>query len=83
LVKGITLSMAADGFTPGFNDFLSEFMPEKNHETDAGTGELAFRIFDPAINRSLSLRSARRVPLTRQFIEALEQQDISFTVEKA
>jgi len=83
LVKGITLSMAADDFTPSFNAFLSDFMPQEGKKYDAEPAELAFRVFDPSINRSLSLRSSVRIPLTRRFIEALEQQEIQFTVEKA
>lgn len=45
-------------------------------------GELAFRIFDPTINRSLHLSASKRIPVDRKLVEALTQEDISFTIEK-
>ena len=43
-------------------------------------GELAFRIFDPSINRSVRLSAGRRIHITRNLVEALEQEELHFTI---
>ncbi len=48
--------------------------------TQESLGELSFRIFDPSINRTLHLRSSRRIPITRHLVDILTQEDITFSI---
>ncbi len=80
LVRGITIDLPTDRITPHLRSLLADRMAEVN-EPDKG-GELAFRIFDPTINRSLNLSSSRRIPVDRKLVEALSEEDITFSIEK-
>ena len=80
LVRGITIDLPTDRITPHLRSLLSDRMAEADGNDDGG--ELAFRIFDPTINRSLHLSASKRIPVDRKLVEALTQEDISFTIEK-
>ncbi|MCM1522079.1 MAG: DNA polymerase III subunit alpha [Muribaculaceae bacterium] len=80
LVRGITIDLPTDRITPHLRSMLSDRLLEKG-QTDEG-GELAFRVFDPSINRSLRLSSSRRIPIDRSLIDTLTQEDIPFSIEK-
>ena len=80
LVRGITIDLPTDRITPHLRSLLADRMAEVN-EPDKG-GELAFRIFDPTINRSLHLSASRRIPVDRKLVEALAEEDITFSIEK-
>ena len=51
--------------------------------TDAETsrGLLTVRVFDPAINRTVRMVSAKRIPLDRALVTALDDLNIHFTVD--
>ncbi len=78
LVRSITLDIP----TPRLSDTLKEIIAERMDPNAYGeaTGELAFRLFDPSINRSLVMRAGRRIPITRSLVEALSEENISFTI---
>ncbi|MDE6187964.1 MAG: DUF655 domain-containing protein, partial [Duncaniella sp.] len=76
LVHSITIDLPSDKVTKHIKELLEE---EIRREPNAN-GELTFRIFDPSINRSLHLRSNRRIPISRKLIDTLTEEDINFTI---
>lgn len=76
LVRSITIDLPSEKVTQHIKELI-----EDEIRSDANAkGELAFRIFDPTINRSLHLSSTRRIPISRKLVETLTEEDISFSI---
>ena len=82
LVRGITIDLPTDRISENVRQLLSDSLTQPGEGAETG-GELSFRIFDPQINRSIHLRSPRRIPITRALIESLQQEDVSFSIDKS
>ena len=78
-MTGITLNARIDQV----NDSLKNLLIDHKNSTKKSLGSLNLRIFDPAINRSVNLRSGTLIPVNRDLVRMLEKLDIDFTVEKA
>ncbi len=76
LVRNITIDLSTDKVTRHIKELIEDHVREATPDQ----GELAFRIFDPSINRSLHLSSSRRIRISRQLVDALKQEDIAFTI---
>ncbi len=76
LVKNITIELDVSKM----NKFLMTLIDEKVKGDGNPEGELAFRVFDPSINRTLHMSSARRIHITRGLVEALEEENISYSI---
>ncbi|MCM1163871.1 MAG: DNA polymerase III subunit alpha [Muribaculaceae bacterium] len=80
LVRGIVIDLPTDRLNSHLRSMLADCLAPVG-PTDEGC-ELSFRVFDPAINRSLRLRSSRRIPINRALVDTLRQEDIDFDIEK-
>lgn len=76
LIHSITIDLPSDKITQHVKELIEE---EIKREPEAN-GELTFRIFDPSINRSLHLRSNRRIPISRKLVDTLAEEDINFSI---
>lgn len=77
LINSITIDLPSDKVTQHVRSLLTEMIENGSNE---GLGDLSFRVFDPTINRSLHLRSSRRIPITRKLIDALNEEEIAFSI---
>jgi len=78
LVHSITIDLPSEKVTRHIKDLIEEEI--RNNDAADAKGELSFRIFDPTINRSLHLRSSRRIAISRKLVETLTDEDISFSI---
>ncbi len=78
LIDGITLKVADDDLTPQFSLILNDILDKPAEQQ----GTLSFSIFSPRYNRKISMRSARRIPLTRATLQALDDCDIEYEVQR-
>ena len=70
-----------DQIKPELRDLLGKNVIKKG-DTRQG-GSLAFRVYDPSINREILLSSSLKVPIERSFIDELNRiDDVEFTVER-
>ena len=76
LVRNITIDIE----TKRMNGFLKNLIEEASAADGVPTGELAFRVFDPGINRVLHMSSGRRIHITRALVDALDDEQISYTI---
>ncbi|MDE6061957.1 MAG: DNA polymerase III subunit alpha, partial [Duncaniella sp.] len=76
LVRSITIDLPSEKVTQHVKELIAA---EIKRSGDA-KGELSFRIFDPSINRSLHLRSNRRIDISRKLVETLTEEDINFSI---
>ena len=80
LIKGITLKTAIDQIKPELRELLKKNAVKKDDKRSAGT--LAFRIYDPSVNREIMMTSSVRIPIERHFIDELRRiENIEFSVE--
>lgn len=75
-VKSITIDVTPDKLTSNFSEILNEYT-ESNSKN---LGALAFNIFEPSLNRSIRMTSARQIPITRRLVDMLESEGINFRV---
>ncbi|MDE6324701.1 MAG: DNA polymerase III subunit alpha, partial [Duncaniella sp.] len=78
LIRSITIDLPKDKILRHIHDLIVE---QVNSAT-ADRGELAFRVFDPSINRSLKLSSGVRIPITRALVDALTEEEIQFYINE-
>ncbi len=78
LVRSITIDLSVPRITSQLKEIIEEHMNSAPRQGEGG--ELAFRLFDPAINRSLTLRSSRRIPISRRLIDTLREEDYNFSI---
>lgn len=76
LVRNITIDVE----TKRMNGFLKNLIEEAVNGEGIPTGELAFRVFDPGINRVLHMSSARRIHITRELVNALDDENIGYSI---
>ena len=76
LLRNITIDIE----TKRMNGFLKNLIEEASAADGVPTGELAFRVFDPGINRVLHMSSGRRIHITRALVDALDDEQISYTI---
>ncbi len=80
LIRGITLKTTLDNIKPELCDLLKKNAIKKGDSRPGGT--LAFRVYDPSINREVMMASSIRIPVERHFIDELRRiENIEFTVE--
>ncbi len=77
LIRGITISLTPEQCKPETLELLKEHI---NSET-TNRGSLKLRIFDPEINRYVTLSSARHIPVNRKLVRMLDSMDIRFSVD--
>ncbi len=76
LVHNITITLPKDKITSHICSLISSHLEPGARDA----GELSFRMFDPAINRSIHLSASVRIPITRKLIETLQEEDIIFSI---
>ncbi|MCM1452442.1 MAG: DNA polymerase III subunit alpha [Clostridium sp.] len=79
LVGGITVNARIDQV----NDALKNILIDHKNSSKKSLGSLNLRIFDPAINRTVNLRSSQLIPVNRDLVDILEKLEIDFSVDKA
>ena len=83
LVSGVTLKVADDMLNPQFTGIINDIMSKCGEKTqEKEKGSLTFDIFSPKYNRRISMRSTRKVPLTRAMLQELDKNDIEYTVNR-
>lgn len=86
LIKGITLDVTPDAMNDALLSILKEQMkPKMRNASDDGApqdsvGFLSFRVYDPAISRSVSLTSSLRIPINRHLLDSLRDLAIPYSV---
>ena len=86
LIKGITLDVTPDAMNDALLSILKEQMkPKMRNASDDGApqdsvGFLSFRVYDPAISRSVSLTSSLRIPINRRLLDSLRDLEIPYSV---
>ncbi len=78
MVDGVVLKVADDMLTPQFAGILNDIAGHSQENP----GTLSFDIFSPRYNRHITMRSNRRIPLTRATLQALENNDIDYEVHR-
>ncbi len=78
LVDGITLKVADDMLTPEFGGIINDIIGRSSDNL----GSLSFNIFSPRYNRKIVMRSAKKIPLTRATLQALDDNDIEYEVHR-
>ena len=78
VVKGIALSMSTTTFNQNFVDMLREHA--RSSTTDHG--ELRLNLYDPKLNRGVSLTAQQTIPVNKQLIEMLESENIQYSIIK-
>ena len=88
LIKGVTLDVTPENMNDILLGILSEQLEKytkKVAQAEDGMadslGMLSFRIYDPAISRSVTMTSGKRIPINRQLVDSLRDMDINFTVQ--
>lgn len=76
VIKSIRLQLSPDSFTPALDAVLAEAAA---NQTD-GKGELLVTVYDPAIDRRVTLQSGRPVSINRQFVMALDDLGIKYNI---
>ncbi|MDE6541935.1 MAG: DNA polymerase III subunit alpha, partial [Muribaculaceae bacterium] len=79
LVDGITLKVADDMLTPQFAAIINDIIAKGG---DDAKGSLSFNIYSPRYNRKVVMRSAKKIPLTRATLQALDDNDIEYEVHR-
>ena len=86
LIKGITLDVTPAAMNDALLSILKEQMkPKMRNASDDGApqdsvGFLSFRVYDPAISRSVSLTSSLRIPINRHLLDSLRDLEIPYSV---
>ena len=81
LIDSITLSLAVEDCNTRMAGILDETLDASGKKnTDKGY-PLKFRIYDPAINRTVVLDSSRRIVVNRDVLRTLEENHIGFEFE--
>ena len=87
LIKGITVDVTPEAMNDTLLGILSERAPRKGSvaggEVPESSGLLSLRVYDPAIDRTVTLTSSRRVTIDRQLVDTLTEMDLPFTVQTA
>lgn len=78
LIIGVTLNLTLDQVNSQLIDLLKEHKDSSNSDL----GSLNICIFDPEINRSVSMQSGAKLPLNRKFMDILNDLNIDFTINK-
>ena len=76
LIRNITIDIESKRM----NGFLKNLIEGAISGEGLPTGELAFRVFDPGINRVLHMSSGRRIHITRALVDALDDEHISYSI---
>jgi len=77
LIKGITLRLNADTA----NATMASLLAENITSDGPDCGALSIRIFDPKINRALTLTSKKRILINRRLIDMLNDMEIDFAIQ--
>lgn len=64
--------------TPEFGGIINDIIGRSSDNL----GSLSFNIFSPRYNRKIVMRSAKKIPLTRATLQALDDNDIEYEVHR-
>jgi DNA polymerase-3 subunit alpha len=79
LIKGVTLTLAADEIKPTLGAVLQEHISSGDGR---GGGHLAVKIFDQESNRTIRMESAYRIPMDKTLVNSLNSMDVQFTFDR-
>ncbi len=79
LIKGVTLTLAADEIKPTLGAVLQEHISSGDGR---GGGHLAVKIFDQESNRTIRMESAYRIPMDKNLVNSLNSMDVQFTFDR-
>ncbi|MDE7388736.1 MAG: hypothetical protein K2M97_05735 [Muribaculaceae bacterium] len=75
-VRGIIINLPSDKV----NETLCQLVGDHMRSSESDRGELRIRVYDPKLNRAVTLNSGVRIPVNRKLIEMLESLDIEFQI---
>ena len=78
MINSITLNIPAERLTESCVHPIKSFM----NSSTQNQGSLFFNIHDPLCNKNVLLHSRRRIPITKELIEFLKDQEIEFEINK-
>ncbi len=78
LIEGITI----DATLEQINDELKFILLKHKNSSTSNLGSLNIRIFDPAINRSVVLKSGIQLPVDRQLVDTLRSIQVEFSIDR-
>ena len=78
MIRGITIDLYPEKLTESMSRVLREYIDESGNTG----GDLNIRVIDPELNRTLRLSSSMKINIDRNLIKMLEDEEISFTIEK-
>ncbi len=79
LVSGITIKID----TAANNDMLASLLQDSIKNTTKDGANLNFRIFDPGINRSVSLTSGYKIGVDRHLLQSLDDIEVAYDVMRS
>lgn len=79
MVSGLTISTDMSSMT----DSLKDILLDRIKNTTSGGVNLNFKVFDPSINRSVTLNSQYKMDIDRSFLEELENMEVSYDIVRA
>ena len=77
-ITGITINADVNKLNSAFYDLMTEL--QKSSTVDRGT--LTLNVYDPELQRSISLTSATGIPVNRKLVTMLSDMEIDFRVDK-
>lgn len=77
VVRGISIQLMTDRIEPALADILRESAQSKG---EGETGRLEVRIYDPTLNRGLTLTSPVGVAINKKLVERLESIDVDYQI---
>lgn len=77
LIKGISIRMQIENAKTSICDILKDFIAKPGDQP----GLLTVRLYDPSIDRAITLSSKKRMRIDRKLISTLESLDIDFSVQ--
>ncbi len=78
-MSGLTISTDMSSMT----DSLKDILLDRIKNTTSGGVNLNFKVFDPSINRSVTLNSQYKMDIDRSFLEELENMEVSYDIVRA
>ena len=77
LIKGISIRLQIENAKTSICDILKDFIAKPGDQA----GLLTVRLYDPSIDRAITLSSKKRMRIDRKLISTLESLDIDFSVQ--
>ena len=77
LIRGITIQLTPEQCTGETLDILKDHIASET----TNRGMLKLRVYDPRLNRHVTLASAKHIPVNRKLIQLLDSMQITYTVD--